>query len=81
MSHLPPGRALDPAAASATAEPHVAIIGMTVDDARRYLATHKLTLVVVTRDGVEVPDADWRTRGGVLVTVRGAEVVQVNGRV
>jgi hypothetical protein len=54
---------------------------MNADDARRYLATHKLTLVVVTRDGVDVPDADWRTPGGVLVAVRGSEVVQVNGRV
>jgi hypothetical protein len=79
MSHIPPRRTIDPAA-SAAGEPHGAIIGMNADDARRYLAAHKLTLVVVTRDGVDVPDADWRTLGGVLVTVRGSEVVQVNGR-
>jgi hypothetical protein len=81
MSRVPPRRAIDPAAASAACEPHGAITGMSVDDARRYLATHGLTLVVATRDGMDVPDADWRTPRGVLVTVRGSEVVQVNGRV
>jgi hypothetical protein len=53
---------------------------MAVDDARRYLATHGLTLVVFRRDGRDVPDADLKVRGGVLVTVRGSEVVEVNGR-
>jgi hypothetical protein len=81
MSRVPPGRATDPAAASKAGEPHTAIVGMTVDDARRYLAAHGLTLVVATRDGAEVTDADWGTPGGVLVTVRGSQVVQVNGRV
>ena len=78
MSCLLPGRATDPIAP--TGEPHSAVIGMTVDDARRYLAAHSLTLVVFRRNGAEVPDADLRVRGGVLVTVRASEVVEVNGR-
>jgi hypothetical protein len=56
------------------------VVGMSLDDARRHLAAHGLTLVVFRRDGAEVPDADLPIRGGVLVTVRGSEVVEVNGR-
>jgi hypothetical protein len=61
-------------------EPQWAIIGMTLDDARHYLAIHGLTLVVTARDGADVPDADLKPRGLVLVAVRGTEVVAVNGR-
>jgi hypothetical protein len=80
MSRVPVSPANDPVAASAAGEPHGAVVGMTLDDARRYLAAHGLTVVVLTRDGAEVPDADLGVRVGVIVSVRGSEVVEVNGR-
>ena len=71
MSRVPDFRAHDPIAASTAGEPHSAVVGMTVEDARRHLAAHGLTLVVFRQDGRDVPDADLSVRGGVLVTVRG----------
>jgi hypothetical protein len=53
---------------------------MTLEDARRHLEAHGLKLVVTRRDRAEVPDADLKTAGAVLVTVTGDRVVSVDGR-
>ena len=61
-------------------EPHRAVIGMALDDARRHLEAHGLRAVVTRRDGQSVSDADLTTRGGVLLVVQGEAVVGIEGR-
>jgi hypothetical protein len=52
---------------------------MGLDAARGHLRFYGLTLVVTSRDGADVPDADLKTRRGVLVAVVGMTVVAVVG--
>jgi hypothetical protein len=80
MPRVSPHRIYNPAAAATAGEPHWAVVGMSLDDARRHLEAHGLALVVFTRDGADVPDADLSVGGGVLVSVVGGEVVEVYGR-
>jgi hypothetical protein len=75
MSRVHPNRRLNPKSG-----PHFAIFGMTVDDARRHLDGHGLTLVVTRRDGADVSEADLTARGAVWVSVAGGKVASVDGR-
>jgi hypothetical protein len=61
-------------------EPHRAVVGMGLDEARRHLEAHGLRAVVSRRDGCPRSDADWATREGVLLVVKGETVVGVEGR-
>ena len=80
MLHLPPSRVADPATDTKVEVPHRAILGMNVDDARWHLAVHGLKLVVVMRDGAEMPAADLQARHAVWVAVRGTKVDSVLAR-
>ena len=59
---------------------HRAVIGMTLDEARAYLAQRGLRAVVSRREDGIVPDADLTAPGAVLLYVRGARVVGIEGR-
>jgi hypothetical protein len=61
-------------------EPHRQVIGMTLADARAYLAGHGLALVVTRRDGRIVPDVDLTAPGRVLVEVERETIKAIEGR-
>jgi hypothetical protein len=57
-----------------------AVVGMTLDQAREYLARHGLRAVVSRREDGVVPDADLTAPGAVLLHVRAARVVGIEGQ-
>ena len=57
-----------------------AVVGMSLDGAREYLAKHGLRAVVSRREYGIVPDADLTTPGAVLLYVQRGRVVGIEGQ-
>jgi hypothetical protein len=61
-------------------ESHMAVVGMTLDEAREFLERCGLRAVVCRQDDRIVPDADLTTPGAILLYVRRERVVGIEGR-